>query len=202
MNDPKQGPVNPASKRGPVERYNTPLMVKGGYWRDEVFRLVNGKEVRDEQLTDKDWNKNAITVGMTFLLAGLMKNELSFSGGILQHAQGTGQPSWDVTLPTPLFSQTQLVNEYFRKAPDNISYVLPDGSPSLAITNSILVRTTLDFNEANGNDNLGRFIREQGIFGGTATGVLGSGYMADAINHKARFKDSTVKFIRYIRFVF
>lgn len=200
MNDPKQGPVSP--NRGPVERYNAPLTIKGGYWRDEVYKIVDGKEVRDEERSDKDWNKNTITVGMTILLAGLMKNDPGFTGGILQHAQGTGLPAWDVTLPTPLFSQTQLVNEYFRKAPDSISYVDSMGVPTLDRTNSILIRTTLDFNEANGGDNLGRFIREQGIFGGDATATLNSGFMADAINHKARFKDSTVKIIRFIRFIF
>lgn len=199
MNDPKPGSVNPRD-RMPVERYDAPLNIQGGYWRDEVYKLIDGKEVKVDE--DKDWNKNKITINMTLLLAGLMKNEITFTGGILQHAQGTGLPAWDVTLPTPLFSQTQLVNEYYRKAPDSISYVDSMGVPVLVITNSILIRTTLDFNEANGGDNLGRFIREQGLFGGTATPTLNSGYMADAINHKARFKDSTVKIIRFIRFIF
>ncbi len=203
MSDPK-AEGQPEIPSGLVERYKTPLVVKGGYWRDEFFhRGGDGKDIFDPEKSDKDWNKNVITVGMTFLLAGLMKNEPTFNGkGILQHAQGIGQPSWDVTLPTPLFSQTQLVSEYFRKSPDSISYTDPSGNPVLGITNSILVRTTLDFGDANGNDNLGRFIREQGIFGGNATATLNSGYMADAINHKARFKDHTVKIIRFIRFVF
>jgi hypothetical protein len=168
-----------------------------GIWRDEVYKIVNGKEVKVE---DAGWNKNLIVVGMTKLLAGLMKNEPTFTGGILQHAMGRGLPSWDINLPVPAFNSVQLTDEYFRKPPDSISYLDSLGVPTVSITNSILIRTTLDYNEANGVS--GEFIREQGIYGGTATAATNSGFLANLIYHRARFKDASVKITRFIQFIF
>jgi hypothetical protein len=187
----------PPGKPGVVrESYDVRSKSKG-IWRDEVYKVLHGKEVLVENL---GWQSNLIVVGMTKLLAGLMKNEPSFTGGILQHAQGRGLPSFDTVLPVPSFNSVQLTDEYFRKAPDSISYVDNAGNPSIPITNSILIRTTLDFNEANGVS--GEFIREQGIYGGDATGVTNSGLLANLIFHKARFKDASVKIIRFIQFIF
>ena len=168
-----------------------------GIWRDEVYKIVNGKEALVE---DHGWVKNLIVVGMPKLLAGLMRNEPTFAGGILQHAQGRGLPSWDTNLPVPQFNSVQLTDEYFRKPPDSISYLDSMGVPTVAITNSILIRTTLDFGEANGVS--GEFIREQGLYGGTATGAANSGLLANLIFHRARFKDASVKIIRFIQFIF
>lgn len=168
-----------------------------GIWRDEVYKRVGGKEVLVE---NAGWQKNLIVTGMTKLLAGLMANEPTFSGGILFSAQGRGLPSFDISLPVPQFNSVQLTDEYFRKQPDSISYVDQDGNPSVVITNSILIRTTLDFAEANGVS--GETIREQGIYGGTATGTLNSGLLANLIYHRARFKDASVKLIRFIQFLF
>ncbi|HUU60446.1 MAG TPA: hypothetical protein VMZ50_12970 [Phycisphaerae bacterium] len=174
-----------------------------GQWRDEVWRRDPATgEVR--LVEADDWDPNLIVSTFTNLLAGLLANEGTFLGGILQHAQGSGDSSWDVQLPNPSFDQTTLVAEYFRKAPDSITFVDENGDPVAAgvITNSILIRTDYDFDEANGPGGTGEFIREQGLFGGTATGAADSGLMVNAINHKARFKDDTVKIIRFIQLIF
>jgi hypothetical protein len=168
-----------------------------GIWRDEVYqRDASGQPVLVEKA---GWNKNLIVVGMPKLLAALMKNHAGFSG-ILQHAQGRGDPNFDITLPVPSFNSVALLDEYFRKAPDEITFVDEDGNPTLSVTNSILIKTTLDFNEANGAG--GEFIREQGIFGGDATGATDSGVMVNLIFHKSRFKDSSLRLIRFIQFIF
>lgn len=178
------------------DRFDAGKVLKGR-WRDEVYRRVKGHEVKVE---DSDWQSNLIVVGMPKLLAGLMANEPSFSGGILYHAQGRGLPSWDVQLPVPQFGSTQLTDEYFRKPPDSITYLDGDGNPTIAVTNSILIRTTLDYPEANGVS--GEIIREQGLFGGTATATANSGLLANLIFHRARAKDATVRVIRSINLVF
>lgn len=180
----------------PKELYDAAKKAKG-IWRDEVYKIVNGKEVRVE---DTGWKSNLIVVGMPKVLAALMKNEPSFMGGILQHAQGRGLPSFDISLPIPNFNSVQLTDEYFRKPPDSISYLDTLGNPTIVITNSILIKTTLDFGEANGVG--GEFIREQGLFCGTATGVLNSGFMVNLIFHPSRFKDASIKIIRFIQFIF
>jgi hypothetical protein len=183
----------------PVDRYDVQKTTKG-IWRDEVYRRDS---TGAEMLVEKSgWNSNLIVVGMPKLLAGLMKNDPTFTGGILYHAQGRGLISFDISVPVPPFNSTKLVDEYFRKPPDAISYVDNDGAPSVDITNSILIRTTLDFDEANGPLDTGEFIREQGIYGGSATTLKDSGLLANLIFHKARFKDQSVKLIRFIRFIF
>ncbi len=175
-----------------------------GRWRDEVWRRDPATgEVRLEQAADA-WDGNLIVATFTQLLAGLLANETTFLGGILQHAQGRGDPAFDVQLPNPGFNETTLRDEYFRKTPDSITFVDENGDPVAAgvITNSILIRTDFDFDEANGPSGTGEFIREQGLFGGTATGAQDSGLMANLIFHKARFKDDSVKIIRFIQLIF
>lgn len=159
-----------------------------GIWRDTVIR--RRPDGTEEVVEDAGWQPNKIVVGMTKLLAGLLKNDPTFNGGILFHAQGRGDPIFDVQLPTPSFSETALRDEYFRKAPDSIGYLKDDGSPADPgeVTSRILIQTTLDFGEANGE-----FIREQGLYGGPATAALDSGLLANLIFHRARFKDGTVK---------
>lgn len=168
-----------------------------GIWRDVVIRRDpdTGAEVVVE---DTGWSSNKIVVGATLLIAGLLKNDPTFNGGILFSAQGTGDPSFDTNLPTPQFDETTLRNEYFRKAPDSITYLKSDGSAADPgeVTSRLLIETTLDFDEANG-----QFIREQGLVGGTATAALNSGLLFNLIFHKARFKDDSVKIIRRIQLI-
>lgn len=167
-----------------------------GIWRDTVIR--RRPDGTEEVVEDAGWQPNKIVVGMTKLLAGLLKNDPTFNGGILFHAQGRGDPIFDVQLPTPSFSETALRDEYFRKAPDSIGYLKDDGSPADPgeVTSRILIQTTLDFGEANGE-----FIREQGLYGGPATAALDSGLLANLIFHRARFKDGTVKIVRRIQLI-
>lgn len=196
MQNEKNEKTNPGQV--PVERYDAVSVVKG-IWRDEVYRIdpKTGQEVLVE---GSNWTPNKIVGTISKLLAGLMKNDVSFIGGILFHAQGRGLASFDVSLPVPPFSATQLVDEYFRKAPDSIVYLDGLGVPTATPTGSILIKTTLGFLEANGVS--GEFIREQGLFGGTATAALNSGLMVNLIFHKARFKDAGVKIIRFINLIF
>ena len=200
----RERPVAPRPAPGQTDRETVDVAGQArGQWRDEVWKRdpVTGA-VRIVEADD--WDPNLIVASFTELLAGLLANEGTFLGGILQHAQGSGDSSWDVQLPNPSFNQTTLVAEYFRKPPDSITFVDENGDPAPAgvITNSILIRTDYDFDEANGPGGTGEFIREQGLFGGTATGAADSGLMVNAINHKARFKDDTVKIIRFIQLIF
>lgn len=183
----------------PEERVPRP----DGYTRDVVIKkMPDGTE---KVIEDTGWKHNKIVKGITLLMAGLFANEASYSGqGILFHAQGEGDPAWDALNPVPEadWLDTTLEAEYFRKAPDSIVYLDDSNNPVGYITGRILVTTTLDFGEANGPMGTGIYIREHGLFGGDATATLNSGKMIDAIRHKARWKDVTVKLIRYIRFVF
>src|SRR3990172_3076301 len=104
----------PVETRPIVEVYDSARTAKG-MWRDTVEkRLPDGRIVVVE---NTDWQSNLIVVTFPRLLAGLLGNFQSFVGGILFHAQGEGDPSWDASLPRPTFDATRLFNEYFRKPP-------------------------------------------------------------------------------------
>lgn len=183
----------------PKEVYDAAKRVKGR-WKDVVTR--RRPDGTDEVVEETPWNSNMIVQGMSVALAGLMKNDPNFVGGIKYHAVGRGLPAWDPLLipPTPLASAVSLVDEYFRKPPTAISYLDPMGVPVPGPTKSILIQTVLDYPEANGM--AGEYIREQGIFCGQATAALNSGMMVNLIYHVAKFKNATIKITRYINFIF
>jgi hypothetical protein len=191
----------PKTPRKPESLVTEPVRLAGlrGQWRDQVIK--KDSETGEERLIeDTGWKANQIVTNVQPLLAGLMANEVSFTGGILFSAQGRGDPSFDITLPTPSFSETSLRDEFFRKEPDSIVFIDEDtGNPAGPgiITRVIRVKTIIEFNEANGE-----FIREQGLYGGTATTTLDSGLLANLIFHEARFKDNTIKIIRFIQLTF
>ncbi len=180
-----------------TERYDAAGAVQGRF-RDEIYRrLPDGREVLVEATTLRD---NLIVGTLPVLLAGLMANEHTFAGGILYHAIGEGLAEWDTgAIDKPDFGQTRLVTEHYRKAPDSITYLDDDGQPVDRVTPTLLVKTTFDYDDAGAN---GRFIREQGLFGGTATPEKDSGLMVDAINHPAIWKDETIRLVRFIQLIF
>lgn len=197
QNRPTDRLERPSAPRGTDLETVKAVRKTRGIWRDTVIRR-DPETGAETVVEDTGWNSNKIVVGATLLIAGLLKNDPTFNGGILFSAQGSGDPSFDTNLPTPQFNETTLRNEYFRKAPDSIAYLKDDGSAADPgqVTNRLLIQTTLDFDEANG-----QFIREQGLVGGPATAALNSGLLFNLIFHRARYKDSSVKIIRRIQLI-
>lgn len=195
-------PLDLPADPGPARERVDSVRKARGLWRDTVIRR-DPETGAEEVVEDTGWQSNRITVGMTRLLAGLLKNEPTFNGGILFHAMGRGSPTFDVALPNPSFDEETLRDEYFRKAPDSMVFVEADGSAADPgeYTGSLLITTTLDFGEANGASD-GEIIREQGLYGGPATSAADSGLLANLIFHKPRYKNSTVKIVRKIQLIF
>lgn len=262
-----------------------------GYFWDEVYE--KGPDGEDVLVERTPLEHNQQVNSSIILVAGLLLGDLGFSGGIVQHAQGSGSATWDPGVgPTPAVTDTQLLAEQGRRAPDTIIYVnvsagvSPGGAPTLppaalstllvafdggapqtvtfagtettptlvaaAITAqvtggkgvvnganidvtsntigplsqtivsggsalvaigqtagtytgtitplapgvrsaTIQVRTTYDY-----TDLVGVTIREQGLFGGTATSTANSGYMWNAIRQVARFKSGAIKLVRSV----
>lgn len=185
-------------KPEPIKEQRCVASIKGE-WRDQVIK--KDPETGEERLIeDTGWKSNQIVTNVQPLLAGLMANAVSFTGGILFHAQGRGNASFDVTLPTPSFSETSLRDEFFRKEPDSITFIdETTGNPAGPgiFTRVIRVKTSIDFDEANGE-----IIREHGLYGGTATSIQDSGLLANLIFHAARFKDNSIKLIRFVQLTF
>jgi len=188
-----------------VNLENLSIKLEGQY-QDEIYQKEeNGKEVLVTTQSGKIdcfpfWKNNLIVDVVKALLAGLFANESSFTGGILYHALGRGDVSWDTTVPDPGSSDVALYDEHFRKSPDSINYL--DGSNNVVSfshsVSKIEVTTTFDYGDSGADGS----IREQGLFGGDATGSLDSGIMINAIRHKEIYKDNTIKIVRRIRIQF
>ena len=93
-----------------------------GIWRDEVYKKqADGSEVLVSKTARKH---NRITEPFTVLVAALLGNDPSLSGGVMYHAIGEGDITWDTSgIPTPSQFDTTLYNELNRKEPDGISYI-------------------------------------------------------------------------------
>jgi len=170
------------------------IKIKKGTWWDEVYQMIRGKETL-VKVTEKDHNLVVRSAGN--LLASLLKNEPGI-GGVQYHAQGEGMSGWDLSPVDEDFEQNALTAEVYRQAPTNLEWVDEFGAVSLTPTNTLQIRTELDFPVLAA----GQYIREQGLFGGDATGAADSGIMIDVIHHTKIYKDSTVKLIRYIQLEF
>jgi hypothetical protein len=165
---------------------------KGRWW--DLIEIT--KPDGNIEVVKTPMKNNVIVETAPKLLAGLMANEASFSGGILYHSLGEGQQSWEVSLPSPNYQSTWQ-NEVFRKVPESIQYIDGNGNPTTAITDIIRIKTVFEKEEANGFT-----IREQGIWGGDAQAVVGTGLAVNLIWHKGIPKDDSMKLTRYIEFLF
>lgn len=171
------------------------IKVDGWFW-DEVYEKhpETGEDVLVER-TEKQHNLQMLT--SITLITGLLLNDSSFTGGILKHAQGTGNTSWDTPpIPDPSNTATQLVAEAGRKTPDSIIYVDPSTFVALSPgvkSNALKVTTTYDY-----TDLVGVTIREQGLFGGNATATANSGYCLNQIRQAGRFKSGSIRLIRSV----
>lgn len=179
-----------------VELYKT-CEVSEGYWWDKVYKKDKEGNVYLAETTEV--KKNLIVSSFKSILAGLLGNEPTFTGGILYHAIGEGETSWDVSLPSPVFEDTTLTNEYYRQEPDDISYKNSLGNPVSLVedASTILIKTTFGFETPTHPVN-NRFIRTQGLVAGKGTSSINTGLLVDIINHKGLYKDVSVQYERFI----
>lgn len=105
---------------------------------------------------------------------------------VLSYTQATGEIIVDAPYPTSI---------------DNTSYYRFITEVSATPTNAIEVRTTWDYGNPTDVINY-KYIREQGLYGGTADAVADSGFLVDRITHERIWKDPTIKIIRFIQLIF
>jgi len=99
------------------------------------------------------------------------------------------QETGEITVATPFSAPVDSTTEY-------------EFVPEVSIdpTNVIEIRTTWDYGNPSDPFNF-KYIREQGLFGGTATATTDSGLMVDLIHHNRIWKDPTIKIVRFIDIV-
>ncbi len=165
-----------------------------GDWWDEfwekdssgVYKLVHTTKV----MTNTKMDVSAI------LMAALFADDVTQSG-ILQHAQGRGDAGWGATPPAVDTTDTTLFDEAGRSAPDSIVFLDLFDVPVAGPTNIIKVSTTYDETEL-----VGETLREQGLFGGTASAAADSGIIINVIRHAPFFKSGAFSLIRNIKLTF
>jgi len=176
-----------------TEKYNYP--VKGEWW-DVINRRQPDGTIKSEVTPV---TKNTIVLPVRTLIASVMKIHAGYTG-INFHALGQGDIAWDASLPAATENDSPLTAEEYRKAPTLIEWIdAGTGDPTLTPSRIIRVKTIFDFAEMN---QAGVYIREQGLFGGTATATADSGEMVNNIRHKKIWKDKDVELVRYIKLEF
>lgn len=105
---------------------------------------------------------------------------------VSNYYQLSGQIEVSVPFPLPIDSTSEY--EFHRLS-------------SLTPTNAIEVRTTWDYGNPSDVFNF-KYIREEGLFGGTATATADSGFMLDRVTHDRIYKDCTVKLVRFLDIIF
>lgn len=169
------------------------LSIKGEWWDEFWVRDSSGVLV---PAYTSPVRKNAKMDGAGILMAALFANDVTQSG-ILQHAQGRGDAGWGATPPAVDVTDTTLFDEADRNVPDSIVFLDAFDVPVAGPTNIILIKTT--YGEA---ELVGVTIREQALFGGTATATPDSGTIINAIRHDGLFKSGAFALIRNIKLTF
>ena len=155
-----------------------------------VDRLYKGETLLQEII-----HENLVVSTCRTLIARLMKGD---SGGITYWAVGTGDASWDVTLPSPTEADTKLFNELYRKniiAGDKV-YIDATNAVSATPTNRLQVSVTFYEGDFTGT------IREMALYGGDATETKDSGFMVNRRIHAKVDKDADTRLERLIRMTF
>jgi len=186
-----------------------------GDWQDFAVHPDGRRELVDE-------GQNLILNSAYVLMALAMTQDASVSG-LLWWAVGDGNlgattgetTTWDAGVASgtikPAATDTQLLRETFRKAiqPSDIVFVDDAGNVSVAPTNRLRIKVTLDYNEPVGGGKL----REWSLFGGSTAALsasnpkpvssaANSGYAVNRKVHKTYDKLTSVQLERQLILTF
>lgn len=140
---------------------------------------------------------NLIVDGLYKIITSLLSAKGGYSG--LQYwAVGSGNLSWDSSLPDPTTTDTRLTQEIGRKQiqSSDFAWVNESGEVQSTPTNRLRVRVTFSNSECVGA------WREFGIFGGNATSTANSGIMMNHKHHTVINKTAEMEIEREIIFTF
>lgn len=158
-----------------------------GHIEDKIFK--NGV------LVETRVGHNLIVNSFLKLVMCLIKRQSGYSG-IQYWAVGSGDASWDSSIPTPDENATRLTKELGRVTiqPSEISFLDTSYNVVSTPTNIIQIKHTFGVNDCNG------VWREFGIFGGNATASANSGIMINKRHHAVLTKTEEMVVERTMRF--
>jgi len=154
---------------------------------DRIFK--NG------ELVEERHGHNLVVTSFLRLVMCLLKKQVSYTG-IQYWAVGSGNASWDSSMPTPDVNATQLTAELGRLAipASEITFLDSNYEETSTPTNIIQVKHTFGTTDCNGT------WREFGLFGGNATANANSGIMINKRHHAVLTKTSEMTVERTMRF--
>lgn len=140
------------------------------------------------------WRENPLTS----LYWGRFEPDSFFNGSEITITAGTNAGEVRNVVSYEQISGKITVDIAFPEACDDTTQYEFTPAASLGESNAIEFRTTLDYTDLTS----GVYLREQGLFGGTAAISVNSGYMLDCIHHAKIWKDGSVKIVRFITLSF
>lgn len=155
-------------------------------------------------LYDSGWRDNKIVNSCHILLAHLMKgggNNPSKQTGIAFLQVGSGDQSWDASIPAVDDQTAALTTPYVEKYSLDLIYLQPGSNPPIQSeqpTRCIQASVTLAPNSPSVADGQLALLREFGLFGRAGN----TEYMIDCVRHPLIQKDSTMTLTRVIRLTF
>lgn len=132
---------------------------------------------------------------------GRFEDDGWFNGMTVNIVGGTNEGEFSTVVDYVRNTGTLTVSPAFSSPIDSTSQYEFTSQLSASPTNVVEVRTTWDYGSPSDPFNF-KYIREQGLFGGNATGIADSGYMLDRITHTKIPKDPTIRLVRLIDLVF
>ncbi len=167
----------------------------------ETFQLSMTGECIDRifdtkgNLLEERRGHNLVVNSFLELVVNLIKKQSGYTG-IQYWAIGSGENSWDSSMPAPNANETQLTAEIGRVpiASNEISFLTPSYEVSPTPTNILQIKHIFTANECNG------VWREFGIFGGNAIASLNSGILINKRHHAVITKTSDMVVERTMRF--
>ena len=146
-------------------------------------------------LVEERVGHNLVVNSFLKLVMCLIKQADGYSG-VQYWAVGSGDSTWDSSLPAPNIEATTLTHEIGRVPIDPTSIMFLDANyeESADPTNILQISRTFGQDECNG------VWREFGLFGGNASEEANSGIMINKRNHATLTKTSEMTIERIMRF--
>jgi hypothetical protein len=156
---------------------------------------ITDKIYKNGILVEERTGHNIIVNQFLKLVMALCKGEANYKG-IQYWAIGSGEASWDTSMPNPEINAARLTTELGRVAilPAEITFLDATGAVSATPTGVLQIKHTFGPNDCNGK------WREFGIFGGNATSVANSGLMINKKHHAVITKTNEMSIERTMKF--
>lgn len=179
---------------GDNERMAVQMVAADGHNVHMTGHIVD-RIYKDGELVDVVEGHNLVVNSFLKLVMALCKGESGY-GGIQYWAIGSGETSWDTSMPDPEINASRLTAEIGRVpiSASDIKFLTADSVETSSPTNILQIKHTFGPSDCNGK------WREFGLFGGNASGTANSGIMINKRHHSVIAKTNEMSIERTMTF--